>query len=77
MLHANNIVPRNPELLEPQEALDTPSTYDMSSGRGDSKVTKEAGSGPETNDSDEDSMREKALLVRFYNSCSKSLKVYH
>jgi hypothetical protein len=30
-----------------------------------SKVKKEAGSGPETDDSDEDSMREKALLVRF------------
>ena len=64
MLQANEIVPRNPELLEPQgHALGTPATYEMSSGGGKHfKVKKEA----ETNDSDEDSMREKALLVRAF-----------
>ena len=70
MLQANDIVPRNPELLEPQGhalQVDTPPTNKMSSGRGDhSKVKKEAESGLETDDSDEDSMREKALLVRFW-----------
>jgi hypothetical protein len=66
MLRANDIVPQNPELLEPQEALDTPPAYEMASGSGGSKVKKEAESGPETDDSDEEStMREKALLVRF------------
>ena len=62
MLQANEIVPRNPELLE-GHALGTPATYEISSGGGEhSKVKKEA----ETNDSDEDSMREKALLVRAF-----------
>lgn len=67
MLQANDIVPRSPEPLEPQEhALDTPPASEMSSGKGKHfKVKKEVGSGPETDDSDEDSMREKALLVRF------------
>ena len=70
MLQAIGIVPRNPELLEPQghtHALDTPATYEISSGSGEhSKVKREAESGPENDDSDEDSiMREKALLVRF------------
>lgn len=64
MLVANDIVPRNPE---PQEhALDTPSTSEIFSGKGKhSRVKKETESGPGTDDSDEDSMREKALLVRF------------
>ena len=79
MLHANGIVPRNPELGEPQEhALDTPPKNDMSSGTGEgSKVKKEAESGIEADGSDEDSMREKALLVRFWISCSTLPKVYH
>jgi hypothetical protein len=38
----------------------------MSSGRGEhSKVKKEVESGPEIDESDEDSRREKTLLVRF------------
>ena len=67
MLVANDIVPRNPEPLGPQEhALDTPSTSEIFSGKGKhSRVKKETGSGSGTDDSDEDSMREKALLVRF------------
>ena len=82
MLQANGTVPRNPELLEPQgHALDSPPTYEMSSGSGEhSKVKIEAESGPvtaETDDLDEDSIREKALLVRFWISCSTLPKVYH
>ena len=79
MLQAIDIVPRNPELLEPQgHARDTPATYEMSSGSGEHfKVKREAESGPETDDSDEDSIREKALLVRFWISCSNLPKVYH
>ena len=60
MLRANDIVPRNPEPPEPL-ALDTQPTS-MSSGKGGHvKVEEEVESGSE----DEDSMREKALLVRF------------
>jgi hypothetical protein len=67
MLHANGIVPRSPE---PQERnLDTPSTSKTSSGKGNhSKVKKEAEFDSDFDDFDEDSMREKALLVRFYIS---------
>ena len=69
MLQANEIVPRNPELLEPKgHALHTPATFEVSSGsREHTKVKKEdAEFGPESDDSDEDSiMKEKALLVRF------------
>ena len=63
MLHANDIVPRNPEPLASQEALDTPPISETSSGKGKQrfKVEKEVESGSE----DEDSMKEKALLVRF------------
>ena len=72
MLQAIDIVPRNPELLESQGhalQVDTSPTNKVSSGRGEnSKVKKEAESGLETDDSDEDSMREKALLVRFWIS---------
>ena len=65
MLHANDIVARNPEPLAPQDAPDTPSTSEMSSGKGKQcfKVEIEVESGSE----DEDSMKEKALLVRFIN----------
>ena len=61
MLHANGIVPRNPKLLESQEhTLDTT----LSSGKGEySELKKEAKSASESDD--EDSKREKALLVRF------------
>jgi hypothetical protein len=64
MLHANDIVPRNPEPLEPQEyALDTV-TPETSSGKGKQfKVEKDVESGLETDD--EESMKEKALLVCF------------
>ena len=63
MLRANDIVPRNPEPLEPQEnALDTPPTSETFSGKGE-QVKEEVESGSESDD--EDSMREKALLVRF------------
>jgi hypothetical protein len=63
MLRANGIVPRN---SKPQEHnLDTPSTSKTSSEKGEnSKVKKEAESDSEI-DSDEDGIREKALLVRF------------
>ena len=79
MLQANDIVPRNPELLEPQgHTLDTPPIYEMSSGSAEhSKVKMKAESRPETDDLDEESIREKALLVRLSISCSKSPKVYH
>ena len=69
MLHANGIVPRNPE---PQgNILDTPPTSETSLGTGlgeQSKMKREAESGPETDDSDsdEDSLREKALMVSFF-----------
>ena len=65
MLLANDIVPRNPEFLEPQErTLDTPPISETPSG--DSKVKREAESDSEDSESDdEESMREKALLVRF------------
>ena len=69
MLHANDIVPRNPEPFESQEhSLGTPLISEASSGMEEhSKIKKEAESEPETDDSDEDSMREKALLVRLLN----------
>ena len=66
MLLANDIVPRNPELLKFQEhTLDTPAMSEMPSGN--SEVKKEAESESESDDSDEDSdgMTEMALLVRF------------
>ena len=67
MLLANETVPRDPEPPEPQEsALDAvaPPTSETSSGKGKHlEVKKEVESGFETDD--EDSMREKALLVRF------------
>ena len=60
MLRANGIVPRNPQ------PLDIPPTFGTSSQKEEhSKLKKEVNSGSETDDSDEDSMREKALLVRF------------
>jgi hypothetical protein len=62
MLLANDIVPRNPELLDPQEhTLDTPPISETPSGN--SNVKKEAES--ESESDDEESIREKALLVRF------------
>lgn len=66
MLRANDIAPRNPEPLVPQvRTLDTPPTCGTSSRKGEHfKVKREAvESGSETGD--EDSMREKALLVCF------------
>jgi hypothetical protein len=66
MLRANDIVPRNPEpIFEPQEyILNTHLTSEVSAGMGESsKVKKEAESGSDTGD--EDSIREKALLVRY------------
>ena len=65
MLHANEIVPRNPEPPEPREhALGIPHTSGASLGKGkQSKVKEELESRSE--DEDSDSMREKALLVRF------------
>ena len=65
MLRANDIVPRNPEPLEPQEHTHGTLRTSNTSGKGKhSKVKREADeSGLETDD--EDSMREKALLVRF------------
>ena len=66
MLLANDIVPRNAELLKPQEhTLDTPTMSETPSGN--SEVKKEAESESESDDSDvdSDSMTEKALLVRF------------
>ena len=62
MLRANDIAPRNPETLE--AALDTPPTFKTSSRDEEhSKVKKEAESGSEIDD--DDSIRVKALLVRF------------
>ena len=67
MLLANDIVPRNPEPLEPQESvLDaaTPPTSETSSGKQKHiKVEKDVESGLESDD--EESITEKALLVRF------------
>ena len=68
MLRANDIVPRNPEPLEPQvHTHDIPTTSGTSIGKGEtSKVKREAveeGLGSDTDD--ENSMREKALLVCF------------
>ena len=68
MLHANDIAPRDPasELLESQESLDavTPPTSETSSGKGKHlEVKKEVESGIESDD--EESIREKALLVCF------------
>ena len=62
MLRANDIAPRNPEFLK--TALDTPPTSETPSRNVEhSKVKKEAESGSEIDD--DDSIREKALLVRF------------
>ena len=62
MLRANDIAPRNPELLE--ATLDTPSTSETpSSNVKHFKVKKEAEFESEIDD--DDSIREKALLVRF------------
>ena len=66
MLHANDIAPRDPEPPEPQalDAVTPPTTSETSSGEAKHlEVKKEVESGFETDD--EDSMREKALLVRF------------
>ena len=66
MLHANDIAPRDPELLESQRSLDavTPPTSETSSGKGKHlEVKKEVESGIESDD--EESIREKALLVCF------------
>ena len=68
MLRANDIVPRNPEPLEPQvHTHDIPTTSGTPIGKGEtSKVKREAveeGLGSDTDD--ENSMREKALLVCF------------
>jgi len=64
MLRANDIVPQNPEPREPQEhTLDTPPISETSSRKGEhSKVKEEVESGSES-ETDEDSMREKALLA--------------
>jgi len=63
MLRANDIVPRNPELLEPQQ--NTPPISEKASGKGPkgeySKLKKEAESGSESDD-EESTMRGKALL---------------
>ena len=68
MLRAIDIVPQNPKPLE------SPPIPETSSGKGKlSEVKDEAESGPENDDSDEDSMREKVLLVCFWISCSKLL----
>lgn len=65
MLRANDIVPRNPKLLESQEhSHDIPSISEMSSEKSEcSRLKREAESAAESDD--EDSMRERALLVRF------------
>ena len=67
MLRANDIVPRNAEPLVPQEsALDvaTPPTSETSLGkRKHFKVEKDVESGLESDD--EESIRERALLVCF------------
>lgn len=65
MLQANEIAPRNPEPLKPREhTLDAPPTPETSSGkRKHRKVKEEVGSEGEYED--EESKREKALLVRF------------
>ena len=67
MLRANDIVPRNPEHLEPQKSgfdAVTPPKSETSSGKGKYfNVKKEVESGLEIDD--KDSIKEKALLVRF------------
>ena len=67
MLLANETVPRDPEPPEPQEsALDAvaPPTSETSSGKGKHlEVKMEVESGIESDD--EESIREKALLVCF------------
>lgn len=70
MLRANGIVPRK---SEPQDhILDNLPVSETSLGKGlgqqlESKLKREAESGPESDDldSDEDSLREKVLLVSF------------
>ena len=74
MLRANGIAPRNPEAQLENHIHDTLPTSETSSGKGlgeQSKVKWEAESGPESDelDSDEDSLREKFLLVSFQISC--------
>ena len=64
MLLANDIVPRNPEPLEPQESALDAAAPSTSETKGEHfKVKKEVESGLESDD--EDSIREKALLVGF------------
>ena len=78
MLRANDIVPRNAEPLVPQEsALDvaTPPTSETSLGkRKHFKVEKDVESGLESDD--EESIREKALLVCFTFHVVNYLTVY-
>jgi hypothetical protein len=62
MLRANDIVPQNPEPLEPQ--VHTLDTLPTSSGKGEPRVKKEGESRAGSETDDEDSIREKALLVR-------------
>jgi hypothetical protein len=65
MLRANDMIPRNPQSLEPQEhALNASPTPETSSGGKEehySKVKTEIELGSDMED--EDSMREKAFLV--------------
>ena len=64
MLLANDIVPRNPEPLEPQESALDAAALSTSETKGEHfKVKKEVESGIESDD--EDSIREKALSVCF------------
>jgi hypothetical protein len=61
MLRANDIVPRNPDPIEPLDA-------ETSSGIGDhskAKMEIKSESDSDSEIEDEDSMREKALLVSF------------
>ena len=78
MLLANNIVPRSSEPLEPQEfPLDavTPPTSEMSSGkRKHIKAEKDVES--ELESDDEESIRERALLVCFTFHVVNYLTVY-
>jgi hypothetical protein len=73
MLRANGIVPQNPEPLEYPLASET------SSGKGKHpKVKKEADSQSGSETDDEDSLREKALLVRFrFHGIQNYWQVYY
>ena len=81
MLRANDIIPRNPKLLEflLEHALDTPSRSisETSSGNGEhSKVKKETESGLETDgDESDDSMKEKVHAFSF-TSFSRSRRYF-